>query len=116
MIRKLLLALLVLGLLGWGIYAIAFNWMVPRTAGFGVPGRWKRVPLRETKSVVHGYYGEPAETARKMETWSGGTKDKQYWLHIYYVADSVAVSYSIHYTYSGKWVHRDYLIDSSSIY
>jgi hypothetical protein len=112
--RYTLLIIAVLLLLGGG-YLLIFNWLVPKTAAFTVPMRWNRVPLRESKTIAHGYFGEPALTGPKSETWIAGTRTKEYQLHIYYVNDSVIAAYSIYYWYKSRLVLRNYLLDSASI-
>jgi len=113
--RKWLLILLSVALTAWLFYAIIFGWLVPKTASFGVPGRWNRIPLRQPKEIVHGYLGNPADTSAGMEEWAGGTSRKKYRLRIYYQPDTVASSYSVYYIYRSRLVKRSYLIDSGSI-
>jgi hypothetical protein len=101
----------------WGIYAFLFSWVVPKMAAVTVPHKWTMIPLRESKLIVHGYFGEPvtANTDSTMEEWANGSKGKMYFLRIYYAADTVAIAYSIHYRYKNKLASRDYLVDSFSI-
>jgi hypothetical protein len=96
---------------------IIFDMIVPRTAAFTTPQKWKMVPLRQTKEIVHGYFGEPVSIIKTngSEEWTGGSKGKMYHLRIYYVSDTIASGYSIHYQYKAWFGSRDYLIDSISI-
>jgi hypothetical protein len=113
--RKWLLILLCIAIIGWLFYALCFQWLVPKTAAFAVPGKWNRVPLRESKTIAHGYLGLPADSTKEMDTWYSGSANKQYGLRIYYIEDTVIASYSIHYRYRSWLVTKDYLIDSASI-
>ena len=113
--RKWSVILLAVLLMGWLFYAIIFNWLVPKTASFGVPARWGRLPLRQPKEIVHGYLGNPAVTSGNREEWTGGTTKKMYRLQIYYHTDTVASSYSVYYFYRSRLVNRSYLVDSGSI-
>jgi hypothetical protein len=94
-----------------------FDMIVPKTAAFTIPQKWKMIPLRQTKEIVHGYYGEPVTGTKAdgSEEWTGGSKGKMYYLRIYYVSDTIAAGYSIHYQYKAWFGSRDYLIDSVSI-
>jgi hypothetical protein len=117
--RKLFWLILVLVLLMGALYFFLFNWVVPKAASLTVPGRWNRLPIKQPKSIVHDYLGQPTvfpltgDTA--WEGWTGGSKGKSYLLKIYYVTDSIAGAYSIHYQYRNPIVSRDYLIDSFNI-
>lgn len=103
----------------WGIYVFLYGWVVPKTAVLTIPRKWKMIPLGQSKIVVHGYLGEPAVTNdpadRRYEQWGNGSKQKLYLLRVYYVSDTIAAAYSIHYQLSNKLVSRDYLVDSISI-
>ncbi|MBV9988533.1 MAG: hypothetical protein JO301_12705 [Chitinophagaceae bacterium] len=114
-LRYIFLILVSLLLLTLGCYLLIFNWLVPRTAGYAIPMRWHRIPLRESKTIVQGYFGEPASITPDSETWIANTRAKQYQLHIYYINDSIASAYSIYYRYSSRLVTRNYLLDSASI-
>jgi hypothetical protein len=96
---------------------LIFDVIVPKTAAFTTPQKWKMIPLRQTKEIVHGYYGEPVAgiKADGSEEWTGGSKGKMYYLRIYYISDTIASGYSIHYQYKAWFGSRDYLIDSLSI-
>lgn len=96
---------------------LIFDIIVPKTAAFTTPQKWKMIPLRQTKEIVHGYFGEPVTSVKSdgSEQWTGGAKGKMYYLRIYYVSDTIASGYSIHYQYKAWFGSRDYLIDSLSI-
>jgi hypothetical protein len=113
--RKWLLLLLCIVFLGWLFYAMTFQWLVPKTAAFAVPGKWNRVPLRKSKSIAHAWFGRPADSTEAIDTWQSGPSNKRYALRIYYIQDTVISSYSIRYTYGGRLLKKDYLIDSASI-
>ena len=113
--RKWLLVFIGLAIIGWLFYALIFQWLVPRTAAFAVPGKWNLVPLRESKTIARGYFGLPADSAKARDTWHSGPANKQYSLHIYYMNDTVISAYSIYYNYRGSLIKKDYLIDSSAI-
>jgi hypothetical protein len=95
-------------------YLLSFDFLVPRTAGFGVPQRWRNIPLRQTRENVHEYLGAPASIRPGSELWNAGTKTKQYQLIVYF-PDSIAIGYSIRYRYNSKLVSRSYLLDSNTI-
>jgi hypothetical protein len=107
--KKSVLVLFAIMLLVAGLY--------PKTASLTVPGRWSMLPLRQTKDIVHNYLGEPItqNNATGYDEWAGGSKGKMYFLKIYYVSDTIAAGYSIHYRYKNFLVSKDYLIDSFSI-
>lgn len=113
---KWLLAISLLVLTGWLLYAFLFNWVVPKTAGFAIPGKWQMLPIRQTKEIVYDYLGEPAlQPGKHTDEWISGSSDKQYSLRIYYVSDTIAAGYAIRYQYSGRFLKRSYLLDSMSI-
>jgi hypothetical protein len=99
------------------LHYLVFDVMVPKTAAFTIPQKWKMIPLRQTKETVHGYFGEPVADTKPggSELWTGGSKGKMYYLRIYYVSDTIASAYSIHYRYKAWFGERDYMVDSSSI-
>ena len=113
------LIIIFVGLVLWGVYAFLFGWLVPKTAFLTIPRKWQMIPLRQTKEIVHDYLGEPGAEKNPHnstgEEWANGNKRKMYFLRIYYVSDTMAVSYSIHYQYKNWLVSRRYLIDSASI-
>jgi len=110
-----LILVLILAILT-GLYFVIFDWVVPKTAAFTIPHKWRMIPLRQTKDIVHGYFGEPLPNhIPESEEWANGSKGKMYFLRIYYLSDTVAVSYSIHYEYKNAFSSRNYLIDSGSI-
>ena len=115
--KKFILVLITVMLLMAGMYFFIFEWVVPKTAQLTVPGRWSMLPLRQTKDIVHNYLGEPItqNNATGYDEWAGGSKGKMYFLKIYYVSDTIAAGYSIHYRYKNFLVSKDYLIDSFSI-
>ena len=100
-----------------GMYFFIFEWVVPKTASLTVPGKWNMLPLRQTKEIVHNYLGEPItqKNAAGYDEWAGGSKGKMYFLKIYYVSDTIAAGYSIHYQYKNFLISKDYLVDSFSI-
>lgn len=100
-----------------GFHYLIFDFMVPRTASFAIPQKWKRVPLRESRATVQGYFGVPSQGASsaKSDTWVFGAMDKQFRLTVHYVYDSIAASYSVHYRYSKWFSSRDYLLDTATI-
>ncbi|NCI46251.1 hypothetical protein [Sediminibacterium soli] len=112
---KRLFAFFLLLLLVAGGYAFVFGWIIPKTAAFTQPGKWRLVPLRQPRETVHGYFGEPLQADGRREEWTGGTSRRQYRLSIYYAADTTAAAYSIHYFYKSWLVNRDYLVDSGAI-
>ncbi len=100
-----------------GLYAFVFEWAVPKTASLAVPGKWNMLPLRQPKDIVHDYLGEPVlqNTGLGFEEWAAGSKGRKYFLKIYYVSDTIAAGYSIHYQFKNLLISKDYLIDSFSI-
>lgn len=117
--RKALLWLIPILLLSITMYFFVFNWLVPKTAAFTTPMKWRMLPMRQHRNIVRDYLGEPVgnDTTGKLTTdeWDQGGKGKNYLLRIDYALDSTAISYSIHYRYSNRLMGRDYLIDSFSI-
>lgn len=115
-IRNGLLLIVSILVIFWGMYAFLFDWVVPKTALFTVPRKWNMIPLQQSKNIVHDYFGQPAVAADPtLDQWATGSKGKMYFLRIYYVSDTVAVGYSIHYQFSNNFASRDYLLDSFSI-
>ena len=115
--RKALFILIGLLVVATGLYLLLFEWVVPKAASLTVPGRWNMIPLRQTKDIVHNYLGEPfrQDANDGSEEWSGGSKGKMYFLRVYYVSDTLAAGYSIHYQYKNFLVSKNYLVDSFSI-
>lgn len=115
-IRNWLLLLISILLFFGGVSTFLFGWVVPTTASFSVPRKWNRIPLRQSKNIVHGYFGQPSFVGEPtFDQWANGSKGKMYFLRIYYASDTVAVRYSIHYQFSNNFASRDYLLDSFSI-
>jgi hypothetical protein len=112
--RWVFLGLLVLTVV---MYFFIFNWMVPKTASFTIPQKWRMIPLRQSKEIVQGYFGEPLpkDSTVTADEWANGSKGKMYFLKIYYVSDTIAASYSIHYQFKHWAASRNYLVDTSSI-
>lgn len=108
-------SLLIISLL---LYWLIFSWVVPKTAAWTTPQKWRMLPLRQPKTIVHDYLGEPIPDRNPQdstyEEWAAGSKGKRYFLRIAY-ADSVAVGYSIRYNYSNWLADRSYLVDSFSV-
>jgi hypothetical protein len=100
------------------LYWFIFGWVVPKTAAWTSPQKWRMLPLRQPKTIVHDYLGEPIPARNSKdstyEEWAAGSKGKSYFLRIDF-ADSTAVGYSIRYNYSNWMMDRSYLIDSFSI-
>lgn len=115
-LSKWLLSLCLLLLLLAGIYAFLFQWVVPKIAGFAIPGKFKMLPLRQTKTIVRDYLGEPNPiSVSSFDEWVNGSSDKQYTLRIYYTRDTIATAYAIRYTYQNRVIHKTYLLDSASV-
>ena len=115
-VRAWFLLVISILLILWGVYAFLFGWVVPKTALFTVPRKWNMIPLRQSKNIVYGYFGQPVFTANAtVDQWANGSKGKMYFLRIYYASDTVAVAYSIHYQFNNKLAAKDYLLDSFSI-
>jgi hypothetical protein len=116
-LRNWSLCILALLLVLWGVHAFLFGWVVPKTASLTVPRRWNNLPLRQPRTLVRDYLGEPSVPTKDsmIDQWADGSRGKMYFLRIYYAMDSVAVTFSIHYQYKNKIASRDYLIDSFSI-
>lgn len=100
-----------------GMKFLIFDWVVPKTASFTIPQKWRMIPLRQIKAIVHNYLGDPLpqSSTNGNEEWANGSKGKMYFLKIYYVSDTIAAGYSIHYKYENWFSSRNYLIDSFSI-
>jgi hypothetical protein len=115
--RKAIYILLASFIFAICIYLFVFEWVVPKTAAITIPQKWRMIPLRQAKDIVHDYFGEPLPqyNTSESEVWANGSKGKIYFLRIHYLADTVAISYSIHYQFSNWFSSRNYLVDSSSI-
>jgi hypothetical protein len=116
--RKWAVIIFTLFIILWALNALLFSWVVPQTAAFTIPRKWSLIPLRQSKTIVHGYLGEPSVAPgpdTTSEIWASGSKGKMYYLHIHYHADTIATDYSIRYQYRNWLVSRNYLIDSVSI-
>ncbi len=116
--RKWLWIISGLLLISLSLYGLIYSWVVPKTAAWTTPQKWRMLPLRQSKTVVQDYLGEPIPARdpkdSTYEEWGAGTKGKRYFLRIDY-ADTVAVGYSIRYHYANWLVDRNYLIDSFSV-
>lgn len=115
--RKAYIIIAILLLTFAGFHYVIFGVIIPKTATLVMPFKWRRIPLRQNKETVHGYFGTPVsiDNQNKSEEWVSGSKDKMYVLKVYYVSDTIAAAYSIHYKYHKWFSSRDYVIDSSSI-
>jgi hypothetical protein len=113
--RTLVLLIILFSLVG--IRWVVFDLIVPKTAAFTLPHKWRMIPLRQTRNVVQGYFGEPLpkDSSVTADEWSNGSKGKMYFLKIYYVSDTIAASYSIHYRFTHWAASRNYLVDTGSI-
>jgi hypothetical protein len=113
--KTLILIIILLTLVGLKYFI--FDWMVPTTASFTLPHKWRMIPLRESKEIIRGYFGEPLpkDSTVSSDEWANGSKGKMYFLKIHYVSDTVAASYSIHYQFKNWFTSRTYLVDTGSI-
>ena len=99
-----------------GLHFFVYDFMVPRTASLALPFKWRRIPLRQNKETVRAYFGEPQPSADpSRDEWLNGVRDKQYVLNIYYINDTAAASFSIHYRFDKWFSSRDYLVDTGTI-
>ena len=100
-------------------YWLIFSWVVPKTAAWTTPQKWRMLPLRQPKTIVHAYLGDPIPARNSKdssyEEWVGGTEGKRYFLRMDYALDTTAVGYSIRYHYKNLFADKNYLIDSFSI-
>lgn len=99
------------------VYLLIVDWFVPRTAIVGMPVKWRTLPLRESKEIVHNYLGAPfaKDSVLHTESWKTGIGNKTYRLDILYYADTIMSGYSVHYHFEKFGISRDYLVDSASI-
>ncbi|HEY1017469.1 MAG TPA: hypothetical protein VGE25_00620 [Sediminibacterium sp.] len=97
------------------LYSILYYWAIPFSASLTVPQKWKRLPLRENRFLVHGYLGPPASSGQRIDTWQLGMKGHTHTLKMFYSKDSTAIAYTIHYQYSNIFISRNYLLDSNDI-
>ncbi len=101
------------------LYGWIFSWVVPKTAAWTIPSKWKMLPLQQSRSIVHDYLGDPIPRKdpkdSSYEEWVGGFKGKMYVLRIDYATDTMAVGYTIRFHYKNLFADRNYLIDSFSI-
>lgn len=95
---------------------LIFDLVIPKTATLTVPQKWKSLPLRQSKTIIHAYLGDPVwGKDSTYEEWLGGVKGKTYVLRIDYSSDTIASGFSIRYHYQNRFADRNYLIDSFSI-
>lgn len=114
--KKITWVLLFIFALMVGLHFFIFDFMVPKTAMLSLPFKWRRIPLRQNKETVRAYFGEPQPSQHPIQDeWLQGVNDKQYVLKMYYVHDTVAASYSIHYRFNKWFSSREYLIDTGTI-
>ncbi|NCI50067.1 hypothetical protein GWC95_09045 [Sediminibacterium roseum] len=115
--RKITWILLIVFATMVGLHFFIFDFMVPKTAPLAMPFKWRRVPLRENRETVRGYYGvpEPSHASVAADEWLRGEKGKLYILKVYYINDTVAASYSVRYRYDRWFGAREYVIDSGAI-
>jgi hypothetical protein len=97
-------------------YIFVFKYVVPNAAKLSIPYTWRNMPMMQDTSIVHAYLGDPNFLAHDRgldESWSKGTKDQQYQLHIHYSETSkLAVSYRIDYHFE-KWnIKKDYVLEA----
>lgn len=98
-----------------GLQYLVLDFVVPRTAGFATPMKWRNLPLREKRDIMQAYLGTPAASSTDSDQWASGSKGKRYLLQIHYATDSTATAYAIRYQFE-KWLwKRDYSIDSISV-
>ena len=102
-----------------GFKYLIFNIVIPKTATLTVPAKWRMLPLRQPKAIVHAYLGDPIPAKNpndsSYEEWVGGTMGKMYSLRIDYRSDTVVTGFSIRYHYQNRLADRNYLIDTFSI-
>ncbi len=105
-------------LLTTAIYFFVFSWLIPKTAMLTIPAIWNRIPLQQSKLIVHDYLGAPALKDSSIkgvtEEWHMGSKDKMYILKINYGTDTAAIGYSIYYAFSNKIISHKYLLEDVS--
>ncbi len=118
-LRNSTIILILAGLFLWGLHLFLFDFVIPKTTVLAIPAKWRMLPLKQSKEIVHDYLGAPLQTKTNVagthDEWLLGSSDKQYTLHIYYFEDSIAVTYSIRYHYENFHLSRNYLLDSVSI-
>ena len=98
-----------------GLRYLVVDIVIPKTAAFTTPFKWRNIPLREHRKILIDYFGKPVASETNTDKWPGGSKGKLYFLKVYYTSDSIATHYSIHYQYESRLWKKDYLIDSNSI-
>lgn len=117
--RRGVTALVIFLLVLAGLEYLVFDLVVPKTATLTIPQKWRMLPLRQSRTIVHGFLGEPIPqknaTDSAYEEWGSGSKGKRYLLRIGYASDTIVVSYAIYYHYTNRLVDKDYLIDSVSV-
>lgn len=117
--RNIIIALVIFLLVMAGLKYLVYDIVIPKTAALTIPQKWRMLPLRQSRTIVHGFLGEPIPqkkaTDSTYEEWGSGSKGKRYLLRIGFASDTVAVSYAIHYHYTNWLVDKDYLIDSASV-
>lgn len=96
-------------------YALLLNWALPKMAAFAIPAKWKMLPVKQTKTVVREFLGQPMLTETGRDEWQSGTASKTYRLSIHYLNDTIASSYAVYYRYQKGWVKKEFLLDSFSV-
>lgn len=104
----------VLLVLSSAVFALTVFSVIPYTASLAVPGKWRRVPLRQPVETVTGYFGTAAYLTAGSEVRVAGSTRRRYLLNLYYAPDSTVTAYSIYYQYRSLLINRDYLVDSAS--
>ncbi len=100
-------------------YLLAFVWIIPKTASLAIPGKWRLIPLHQSKITAIDYFGNPFDSginqSKSFLSWKAGSKDQLYTLRLHYESDTLAAGYDIRYHYKKWFVVKDYLIDSFAI-
>lgn len=115
--KKWLILLLALGLLGAAFYLFTFEWMVPRLASISLPMRLHRLPVRQPRNIMLDYLGTPKSTdsSARTDEWIWPAGKQAYRLEAGFGQDSLLIRYRIEYRYRNFLFHKTYLLDSFSV-
>ena len=114
--RNLLMVLLVIAA---AMYSFVYFFIIPKTATFFVPYKWKTIVAGETKENYHIYLGRPVtDTSANnatSDTWLDRKNNYSYVLNMQYNSDTIGSAYSISYTFSIGLFYKSAIILEDSV-
>lgn len=106
------IAAIVMACLAWFV-------LIPKTAALTLPYRWNHIPVGYQRFMLHQYFGhtingDSAYQASRTDEWIAYRTNGDYRLVVQYTKDSLSSSYEIWYRYKLGFLHKSYLLQSSS--